>query len=97
MARRRYLAAYDICDDKRLRRVHKTMKEFGFALQYSVFVCDLDASEKTELKMRVLPIMDQREDSLMLVDLGEPSRRGLDCFEFLGASRTLPTGGPDIV
>lgn len=97
MSRRRYLAAYDISDEKRLRLVHKTMKEFGYPLQYSVFVCDLDASEKIEFKMRMLPIMDQRADSLILVDLGDPASRGLECFEFLGTSRTLPKAGPGIV
>ncbi|MEX2553300.1 MAG: CRISPR-associated endonuclease Cas2 [Actinomycetota bacterium] len=97
MLRRRYLAAYDIRDEKRLRLVHKTMKEFGFPMQYSVFICDLDASEKITFKMKVLPLMDQRADSLVLVDLGDPSTRGLECFEFLGTSLPLPKGGPGIV
>ena len=43
--RRRYLVAYDIREDKRLRRVHKTMKGYGWSLQYSVFICDLDTME----------------------------------------------------
>lgn len=97
MDRRRYLVAYDICDAVRLRRVHKSMKGFGYPLQYSVFVCDLDASEKIALKIEILPIMDQRADSVVLVDLGDPQKRGLECFEFLGVSRSLPKHGPGIV
>ena len=39
--RQTYLVCYDICDDKRLRKVHKTMRNFGDHLQYSVFECQL--------------------------------------------------------
>ena len=46
MSRRRFLVAYDIREAKRLRTVHTAMKAFGNPLQYSVFVCDLDPSEK---------------------------------------------------
>jgi CRISPR-associated protein Cas2 len=33
------LVCYDICEPKRLRRVHKVMKGFGEPWQYSVFFC----------------------------------------------------------
>jgi len=32
-----YLVCYDITDDKRLRRVFKSCKNYGDHLQYSVF------------------------------------------------------------
>ena len=35
--RNTYLVCYDVCEDKRLRAVHKTMRDFGDHLQYSVF------------------------------------------------------------
>ena len=34
-----YLICYDICDDKRLRKVFQTMRGFGDHLQFSVFEC----------------------------------------------------------
>ena len=37
--RNTYLVCYDIRDDKRLRKVHKTMRDFGDHLQYSIFEC----------------------------------------------------------
>ena len=37
--RNTYLVCYDICDDKRLRKVFKTMRDFGDHLQYSIFEC----------------------------------------------------------
>ena len=45
-----YLVCYDIADDKRLRKVFKTCGNFGDHLQFSVFECDLNPSEKVELK-----------------------------------------------
>jgi CRISPR-associated protein Cas2 len=95
--RRRYVVAYDIRDDVRLRRVHDVVRSFGTTLQYSVFLCDLDGIEKIALKSRLRGIMKQSEDSVMLVDLGEPAGRGTDCFEFLGVSTALPKEGPLIV
>jgi len=40
MARRRYLVAYDIRDDRRLRSIAGCMEGYGTRIQYSVFVCD---------------------------------------------------------
>ena len=37
--RNTYLVCYDIADDKRLRKVFKTMRDFGDHLQYSIFEC----------------------------------------------------------
>jgi CRISPR-associated protein Cas2 len=97
MERRRYLVAYDIRQDGRLRRVHALMKEFGYPLQYSVFLCDLDALEKAKLKVRLGETISERVDSIAIVDLGEATRRGMECFEFMGPSRGLPTAESRIV
>jgi CRISPR-associated protein Cas2 len=88
--RNRYLLAYDVRDPKRLRRVHQTAKDFGYPLQYSVFVCDLTAEELLQLKARLLTEMHQGVDSVGLFDLGPPRGRGIECVEFLGARRALP-------
>ena len=98
MARRkRYLVAYDIREDKRLRRVHKTMKGYGWALQYSVFVCDLDAIELLAMRTDLGEIIHHALDSIAIVDLGPPDRRGSDCFQFMGVANRLPTSGPVII
>jgi CRISPR-associated protein Cas2 len=36
------LITYDITDPKRLRKMHKFLKEFGINTQKSVFECDID-------------------------------------------------------
>lgn len=95
--RRRYLAAYDIRDDKRLRRVHKVMKAFGWPMQYSVFICDLDKMELVELQLAIGQEIDHSEDSIAFIDVGDPADRGRDCFTFLGVAPRLPTAGPLII
>jgi CRISPR-associated protein Cas2 len=45
LARRRYLVAYDIREDRRLRNVATCMEGYGERIQYSVFVCDLSDQE----------------------------------------------------
>lgn len=97
MARRRYVVAYDIRNPTRLRRVHKTMKCFGYPLQYSVFICDLDAREKITMRQEVGEIINHRADSIAIVDLGDAEGRGQECFEFMGTNRGLPISGPQIV
>lgn len=93
MKRRRYLACYDIRDPKRLRRIHKMMKGYGYPLQYSVFVCDLDAMERVRLRADASEIMHLDIDSVVIIDLGDVS---LDRFEFLG-SRDFRPPSPDAI
>lgn len=97
MARRRYLVAYDIRHPTRLRQVFKTMKAYGEHLQYSVFLCDLDGTEKPAMLLHLGSLIKHDEDSVAIVDLGEASDRGRLCFEFMGTHRPLPGGGAIIV
>lgn len=72
--RSEFLVCYDIAHPKRLRRVHRMMKDYGDWLQYSVFSCHLSATDHAELQRRLLEVIDQRRDQVMFVRLG-PSRR----------------------
>lgn len=82
--RNRYIVSYDICDDKRLRRVYKTMRGFGEALQYSVFLCDLSPSERIILLEKLTPIINHREDQVMLINLGPADGQSGERIETLG-------------
>lgn len=86
-----------LLDPVRLRRVHATMKAYGFALQYSVFICDLAFVEKINLCSDLGGIIHVDHDSVALVQLGDPSRRGESCFDFMGLHPVLPRSGPTIV
>jgi CRISPR-associated protein Cas2 len=96
MARARYLLAYDIRDPGRLRRVHRVATSFGDPLQYSVFVCDLTKVELMRLRDALLSEMKLTEDSVSIFDLGPPQGRGVECIEFIGRRRPLPSNGPAI-
>ncbi len=82
--RNRILVSYDICDDKRLRRVFKKMKAFGLHVQYSVFECELSAREVAIMKSAIDPIINHAADQVLIVDLGPSDGRGSACIEALG-------------
>ena len=65
-----YLVAYDVCDQKRLRQVHKTVKDFGFGVQLSVYLCRLNAKDKANLEGLLLDIIHRDFDQVLFVNLG---------------------------
>ena len=74
--RTRYLVCYDICDDKRLRRVAEVCSDFGIRLQYSVFECDLNAGEKTQMEAKLIEVINQEVDQVLFVTLGPAQGQG---------------------
>ena len=92
-ARTRYLLAYDISDPRRLRRVHTVAKTYGYPLQYSLFVCDLDDVELVKLERDLSAVIAHREDRISVFDLGAPSGRGVECVRQLGLPQLLPSAG----
>jgi CRISPR-associated protein Cas2 len=95
--RRRFLLAYDISDDRRLRRVLDIAKDFGFRLQYSVYLCDLDPMERVELRVVLRRTIDERVDRIAILDLGEIGRIDNTRWEFLGRRPGLPGSGARII
>ena len=71
-----YLVCYDICDDKRLRKVFKTCRNYGDHLQYSVFECDLNDAEMVRLERELAEIINHLEDQVLFVALGPAESRG---------------------
>ncbi len=96
--RHRYILAYDIRTDQRLREVYDVARSFGSRMQYSVFVCDLDKRERITLELELRSVMNLKVDSVALVDLGPTDGSGRTCFTFIGSRPfSLPDGGPMIV
>ncbi|MGH3274364.1 MAG: CRISPR-associated endonuclease Cas2 [Streptosporangiaceae bacterium] len=95
MARRRYLIAYDIREDRRLRNIAVCMEGYGTRIQYSVFICDLSDHEAVLMRGDIEARMKASEDSVMVVDLGrtDDSKR----FLFLGHHEQLPSSAAVIV
>jgi CRISPR-associated protein Cas2 len=79
-----YLVCYDICDDKRLRRVFKLMRGYGDHLQYSVFECQLTSMDLVRLRSELSRIIHHTEDQVLFVSLGPAEGRGDRVITALG-------------
>lgn len=95
MARRRYLVAYDIRDDRRLRQVATCMEAYGDRIQYSVFVCDLSDQELVAMRVDLEARIKPSEDSVMMADIGRPD--DTTKFLFIGVHDDLPTDDAIII
>ncbi len=65
-----YLVAYDICDNKRWRKVYKTMKGYGQWLQLSIFQCRLNRMKILLMEEQLRDIVKHDEDHVIIVDMG---------------------------
>lgn len=83
-----YLVCYDICDDKRLRRVFKTMRSYGDHLQFSVFECQLTPSDLARCRAELSAIIHHSEDQILFVNLGPAEGRGDRVITALGKPYT---------
>jgi len=91
-----YLVCYDICDDKRLRKVFQLMRSCGDHLQYSVFECQLTPSDLARLRAELSAIIKHNEDQVLFVNLGPSEGRGDRVITALGKPYT-PVDSPCIV
>lgn len=82
--RKSYIICYDIRDDKRLRKVYKTLRNWGDHLQYSVFECQLSASELIQCRAELSAIIHHELDQVLFIDLGPSEGRGDRVIEALG-------------
>lgn len=88
--RNRYIVAYDVSDEKRLRKVFKTMRGYGDPIQYSVFRCDLSDKEKVLMFEALGKVINHKEDQVLVIDIGPPDARGSECVEILGRPSPAP-------
>lgn len=82
--RRCYLVCYDIANPKRLRQVHKSVKGYGQAWQYSVFYCHLKELDVVRLRIEMEQIMNLAEDQLLIIDLGPQAQNAIQGVQVLG-------------
>ena len=82
--RNTYIVCYDICDDKRLRKVFRTMRDFGDHLQYSVFECQFNAIDVARCRDALSKIIHHGEDQVLFIDLGPTAGRGERVIASLG-------------
>ena len=93
--RRCYLVCYDIRDPKRLRRVHKVMKGYGEAWQYSVFFCVLKDIDRVRLQSDLEGEMNLKEDQAMILYMGADEEKAREAATVVGQS--LPQADSGVV
>ncbi len=65
-----YIVTYDIADERRGRRVFRTMKGYGRWLQLSVFQCRLNRRRRADLGAALDALIKPAEDHVLILDLG---------------------------
>lgn len=88
MNRRHYLISYDVSDDKRRTRLFKLLEGEGDHVQYSVFLCELTPAESASLRAAMTEIIHDREDQVLILDLGRGDRPLDQGMEVLGSPYT---------
>lgn len=88
-AARRYLIAYDIVQDRRRSRLAEALSSYGDRIQYSVFVADLRPARFVRLRATIRELIDEREDSVLLCDLGAAQSISDAVFTFVGRQRPI--------
>lgn len=79
-----FLVCYDIRNDKRLRKVFKTMRDFGDHLQYSIFECQFTPIDLARCRHTLGEIIHHTEDQVLFIDLGPTEGRGDRVISALG-------------
>lgn len=87
--RHRLVVCYDIRDAVRLRRTHATMTGYGDPIQYSVFLCDLSATESALMEAALMRVIRPSTDSVIILDLGPVTGVARFRIRTIG-TRTLP-------
>ena len=59
-----WVVSYDIVDDKRRNKVHKTLEGFGNRVQYSVFECNLEPEDLDRLRKKLKRLIKVKEDKI---------------------------------
>lgn len=82
---RLFVVTYDIADDRRWRRVFKTMHGYGEWIQLSVFQCRLSPRRRAELETRLRELVKAGDDHVLLIDVGPADKIDL-AVESIGKS-----------
>ena len=79
-----YIVSYDIADEKRLKKVFKTMRDFGDHLQYSVFECQFTPADLARCRHALSEIIHHEQDQVLFILLGPAEGRGERVISALG-------------
>ncbi|WP_210367070.1 CRISPR-associated endonuclease Cas2 [Bacillus sp. REN3] len=93
------LITYDVSTassggQKRLRKVAKICQNYGQRVQNSVFECIVDSTQFASLKIELLNIIDENQDSLRFYQLGNNFKNKV---EHVGVKESVDLEGPLIL
>ena len=63
------VVVYDIPDTKRRNKVFKTLKDYGKWMEFSAFECKVSKKDFLRLQDRILKIINQKKDRLIIYHL----------------------------
>lgn len=89
------LVTYDVVTTdrqgrKRLRQLAKICQNYGIRVQNSVFECVVDQTEYAQMKIKMLDVINDREDSLRIYHLGKKYQTKVEHF---GTKETIDVEG----
>ena len=93
------LVTYDVSTEtregrRRLAKVSKTCQNYGQRVQLSVFECLVDPAQWTELRQKLINIINEDKDSLRFYFLGKNWKKRI---EHIGAKASYDPEGPLIL
>lgn len=94
---RRFLIAYDIRSDKRRIKICDCLQACGHRIQYSVFLVDLQPARERRLVMQLENIIDSKEDSILICDIGLLKTAEKCKMTYLGTHTVIDDLGPLII
>ena len=81
------IVAYDIADPKRLNKIARIMKDFGYRVQKSIFETEIDERLFAEMRRRVELVMVSQVDGVKYFPLCD---RCADTLVALGVCAVVP-------
>lgn len=85
------VVAYDIADDRRRRKISKTLEQYGIRCNESVFECLLTVAKIGKMKKQLIELADDKKDIVLYYYLCLP------CVMKRESIGRRPTFNPEIV
>jgi CRISPR-associated protein Cas2 len=70
---RNWLIAYDIADQRRLKRVHRALCHYAIPVQYSVFAARCSLASAGSIRASLATLIKKREDDVRFYPVPEPA------------------------
>jgi CRISPR-associated protein Cas2 len=85
-----FLVTYDICNSKRLTKVHNALLAYGIPLQCSIFYLEISLTQMHDIEIELLALIALKEDDLRvyplaIIDLNNWHRTGIYTTNNAGA------------